>query len=81
MTDITSHIQSKVTTDGARSRVRGLGGSQQLTAFGNSIQTLPYHPYHRARVLIGGEEEGGGRVRRRGEEEEKEEEEEEEEEE
>lgn len=63
MDDVAANLDAQVTTDGARGRVLGIGGSKNLTTSLDNVQTLPDHGDDRSRghVLDKTREEGTGR--------------------
>ncbi len=63
--DKPADLDGKVSTDGAGSRVLGLGLTEHLAAGGDDVASLPDHADHGARVHVGnqsGEEWAGSEV-------------------
>ncbi|GAU95966.1 hypothetical protein RvY_07481 [Ramazzottius varieornatus] len=50
--DVTASLNAEVASDGARSTVEGVSGTQQLTSCGDSLQTFPDHGHNRSRVHV-----------------------------
>lgn len=52
---VAADVNAEVTTDSAKGGVGGLGGTEHLAAFEDSVHTLPYHAAHGAGAHVGNE--------------------------